>query len=368
MLEPQPRTILMTADTIGGVWTYAVELARHLGPHHVSIALATMGDPLSKAQRTEAERIPNLHIFQSHFRLEWMPEPWEEVERAGEWLLTLEEQIRPDIVHLNGYVHGELPWRAPVLMVGHSCVLSWWQAVKGEPAPPTWSEYRDRVRRGLGSAQLVAAPTAAMLHALSQHYGPLPATRVIPNGRDTDLFRPERKQPFIFAAGRLGDEAKNIRTLGDAAAGLKWEVFVAGAGRDASGRAPLPRNVRHCGQLAPEGVAQWMAAAAIYCLPARYEPFGLSVLEAALSGCALVLGDIPSLRELWDGAALFVPPNDVRALRRTLGFLIADPALRAAYSRTARARALRFTPGRTAQAYLGAYCELLASPPAFLPG
>ncbi len=32
-------------------------------------------------------------------------------------------------------------------------------------------------------------------------------------------------------------------------------------------------------------------------LPARYEPFGLSVLEAALSGCALVLGDIPSLRE-----------------------------------------------------------------------
>ena len=55
--------------------------------------------------------------------------------------------------------------------------------------------------------------------------------------------------------------------------------------------------------------------AAIYALPARYEPFRLEVLEAAAPGCALVLGDIASLRELWDGAALFVAPDDDRALR-----------------------------------------------------
>ncbi len=368
MHEPQPRTILMTADTIGGVWTYAVELARQLGPHHVSVALATMGDPLSKAQRAEADELPNLHLFQSHFRLEWMHEPWEDVERAGEWLLGLEEQIRPDVIHLNGFAHGNLPWRAPALVVGHSCVLSWWQAVKGEPAPPEWREYRRRTQRGLGAARLVVAPTAAMLHALEQHYGPLPATRVIPNGRDAERFQPGTKQPFIFAAGRLGDEAKNIQALGEAAAGLKWEVFVAGAGQDASGATPLPRNVRHCGQLTPEAVAQWMAAAAIYCLPAKYEPFGLSVLEAALAGCALVLGDIPSLRELWDGAALFVPPCDADALRRTLAVLSADAELRAAYSRTARARALRFSPARTAQSYFDAYRELMVERPAFLPG
>ena len=39
---------------------------------------------------------------------------------------------------------------------------------------------------------------------------------------------------------------------------------------------------------------------------ALYEPFGLAVLEAAQAGCALVLSDIPTFRELWDGAALFV--------------------------------------------------------------
>ena len=35
----------------------------------------------------------------------------------------LERRLRPDVVHLNGYTHGALPWRAPVLVVGHSCVL-----------------------------------------------------------------------------------------------------------------------------------------------------------------------------------------------------------------------------------------------------
>ena len=58
--------------------------------------------------------------------------------------------------------------------------------------------------------------------------------------------------------------------------------------------------------------------AAIYALPARYEPFGLSALEAALSGCALVLGDIPSLREVWGDAAVFVPPDDAGGLRDAL--------------------------------------------------
>ena len=66
-------------------------------------------------------------------------------------------------------------------------------------------------------------------------------------------------------------------------------------------------------------LARKMAEASIYALPARYEPFGLSALEAALSGCALVLGDIPSLREIWGPAAIYVPADDkVGALRAAL--------------------------------------------------
>src|SRR5215212_319812 len=137
--------ILMTADTVGGVWSYALELVRALGCYHCDVALATMGSFLNASQAREAARIPNLTLYESGYKLEWMEEPWAEVDQAGAWLLEIAQQVQPDLVHLNNYVHGVLPWPAPVLMVGHSCVLSWWQAVKGESAPPSWQTYHQRV-------------------------------------------------------------------------------------------------------------------------------------------------------------------------------------------------------------------------------
>jgi glycosyltransferase involved in cell wall biosynthesis len=105
----------------------------------------------------------------------------------------------------------------------------------------------------------------------------------------------------------------------------------------------------------------WLSRAAIYALPARYEPFGLSALEAALSGCALVLGDIPSLREVLGESALYVPPHDVDALRTVLNVLAGDPALRSRLGEAARRRALTYTPSQMAGAYYTAYQELLAT-------
>ena len=86
-------------------------------------------------------------------------------------------------------------------------------------------------------------------------------------------------------------------------------------------------------------MADAYAAAAIYALPARYEPFGLSVLEAAQHGCALVLGDIDSLRENWDGAALFVDPDDAGALAASWARLAAHPTRAGRAGRAGRARA-----------------------------
>ncbi|HYO60185.1 MAG TPA: glycosyltransferase family 1 protein, partial [Archangium sp.] len=40
----------MTADTVGGVWTYALELCRALAGDGVQVELATLGAPLSPAQ------------------------------------------------------------------------------------------------------------------------------------------------------------------------------------------------------------------------------------------------------------------------------------------------------------------------------
>lgn len=360
--QARPRRVLMTADTVGGVWTYALELARALGEFDVEVALATMGAPLCSAQWREAERIPTLEVFESQYQLEWMTDPWDDVQRAGEWLLDLEQRLQPDLVHLNGYAHAVLPFSAPKLVVAHSCVLSWWQAVKGEDAPIEWERYRRAVSAGLHAANEIIAPSRAMLREIQRFYGPLPHGDVVPNGRELPfVFDRSIKERFILSAGRLWDEAKGIQDLADIAGDLPWPVCVAGDATAPHGDELDVSGVQWLGRLAPGQLLPWQARASIYALPARYEPFGLSVLEAALAGCALVLGDIPSLRENWDDAAIFVKPGDPELLRQSIALLIEDRDLRSDLAARANARAQSFTPGKMAAGYLAAYNELLAS-------
>ena len=98
-----------------------------------------------------------------------------------------------------------------------------------------------------------------------------------------------------------------------------------------------------------------MDRASVFAHPARYEPFGLAPLEAARAGCALVLGDIPSLRENWDAAALFVPPGDTQALTQALADLCANGSRREELAARAHERAQHFTPRRMAAGYREAY-------------
>ncbi len=354
------RRVLMTADTVGGVWTYALELARALGHAGVETILATMGPAPAPAQCSEAAAIPSLRLRESTFKLEWMEEPWSDVQRAGEWLLSIERACRPDVVHLNGYAHGSLRWRSPVLMAGHSCVLSWWNAVYGCQAPHAWNTYRDAVRRGLRGADLVVTPSRAMLASLERLYGALANARAIPNGRTSQIFSPQPKEPYLMIAGRLWDHAKNLAAARRVSAGIDWPIYGAGDGEPIEG-------VHSLGKLCTRDLAEWLGRASIYLSPARYEPFGLSVLEAALSGCALVLSDLPSFRENWDGAAEFVPLDDDAALLASLNRLIASEAERAALQAAAQARARRFTPQAMAAAYLACYRSLETMQPT-LPG
>jgi glycogen(starch) synthase len=360
MRDAIPRRILMTADAVGGVWTYALELARALKPSGIEFALATMGPKPDASQQCEAARLGNVSLLQNDYRLEWMDEPWHDVDRAGDWLLETAERFDADLIHLNGYCHAALDWNLPVLVVAHSCVVSWWSAVKGEELPGRYHEYRRRVSAGLAAADLVVAPTAAMLRSLGQNYGWRGASRVIPNGRDLDEFAPVQKRPFILTAGRAWDEAKNVAALDRIAADLQWPVFAAGVLQRPDGNATFLPNLHSLGRLRQQQLSRQLGAASIFAMPARYEPFGLSALEAGLCECALVLGNIPSLREVWGDAAIFVDPDDHRQLAETVNNLIDAPGLRAELGRRARQRALQFPASRTADSYATAYRELIA--------
>jgi len=73
----------------------------------------------------------------------------------------------------------------------------------------------------------------------------------------------------------------------------------------------------------------------------------------------LVLGDIASLRENWNGAAIFVDPKRPAELHAALAALISNPQRRARLATAARCRARRFTLDRMAQAYSALYQDVM---------
>lgn len=354
-----PRRILMTADAVGGVWQYSLDLAAGLCDAGAEVWLAVMGPAPTQNQLQSAARVPGLTILLGDFRLEWMDHAEADLARAGDWLLTLGRELRPDLVHLNGYAHAALPWHRPVVVVAHSCVLSWWRAVHRCEAPPEWDTYQSFVSRGLDAADLVIAPTLAFLRTLRSTYRFDTSSCAIWNGRGRAHRISIDKQKVVMTAGRLWDAAKNVGALAEAAAALQHPIWVAGA---AAEREPADR-LAHLGRLSDQEMRQRLAEALVFALPARYEPFGLTALEAAQARCALVLGDIDTQRELWDGAALFVPPDDSDALARHLRRLLEEPQLAEALGALAYRRAHRFTAERMVRRYLRAYATVAKAAP-----
>jgi glycosyltransferase involved in cell wall biosynthesis len=186
---------------------------------------------------------------------------------------------------------------------------------------------------------------------------------VIHNGRSALDEAPTRTRDIrVLTAGRLWDEGKNIAALDRAAASLPFKVCAAGPVLGPNGAAVHLHNLDWLGVLESEALRNAMARSAVFVSPALYEPFGLAVLEAAQAGCALILSDIPTFRELWDGAALFVDPSDFGAIPDGLSKLTADAALRTQLGAAAQHRASQYTLDKSADSLAALMRSLLAEP------
>lgn len=143
----------------------------------------------------------------------------------------------------------------------------------------------------------------------------------------------------VLCAARLVPE-KGLDTLAAAAEGLPGvRVLVAGEGperRTLESRAGLSL----LGSLDAAALREAYAAADVFALLSRREPWGVVVNEAAASGLPLLLSDrvgaaADLLRPGENGE--LVPADDIPAARAALERLAADPVLRARYGERSRA-------------------------------
>ena len=360
-----PLRVLITADAVGGVWSYALDLARGLATHGVGSILALTGPAPSADQRRAAAAVPTLTLVETGLPLDWLVDTRGEVALAGTAIARLAAQYGVDLVHLNTpalTAESGTFANIPVVAAAHSCVASWWEAAATGPLPASFRWRTELHAAGLRAAARTIAPTAAFAAATHRLYGVRPA--VVHNGREALPARPHSANhaPMHDAAitvGRLWDKGKNVRVLDRAAAHLPVPFFAAGSLKGPNGDSIEPAHLHPLGHLSDAQLGERLAARPVFVSSALYEPFGLAVLEAAAASCALVLSDIPTFRELWDGCATFVEPHDERGYAAAVEALIGDHSLRLARGEAARVRARRFTPQATAAETLAIYRTLL---------
>jgi len=364
---PSSLRLLMTADAVGGVWTYALDLARGLIDEGVSVVLAVLGPAPGARQRAAAAAIPGLRLIETGLALEWTAEDAATVLEAGHRLAALARAEAADLVHLNSpALAAGGGFTMPVVAACHSCVASWWEAVRGGLLPADLAWRSALVAEGYRAADRLLAPSAAFAATTARLYGLAAPPRVVHNGRTRlPAAQPPAALPesFVFAAGRLWDEGKNVGLLDGIAARLPLPVVTAGPLAGPQGGAIALPSLHNLGSLDSGQMAACFEAASLFISPARYEPFGLAVLEAAQAGCPLVLSDIASFREIWGDAADYVHPEDGDGFVAAIERLSGDAALRHRRGAAAAARARRYTPEAMARGTRELYHAVLAPQP-----
>lgn len=245
--------VLMTIDAVGGVWRYGVDLARCLGEAGVACLLVGCGPEPTVSQDRECHGLRNVTLRWSGLPLDWMVADAAALAHVPEALAAMARDWCADLLHLN------VPSQAvgiatgiPLVVASHSCLATWWRAVKACELPQDWRWQQELTGQGLRRADVVMVPTQSHGAATTAVYGPVAHLQVTANATNAQGSL-AAKQPFVLAASRWWDEGKNAATADAAAALSRWPI-------GSPVRSPVPTVHR----------SRWlMQRCSALCLPAR---------------------------------------------------------------------------------------------------
>ncbi len=368
--------VLVTTDTLSGVWTYTRELVAGLVGRDIQVTLVSFGEIPVPDQTAWMDNLDGLEYHPTAFRLDWMQDGERDFKDSSAYLVALIKERKPDLLHFNHPCYGSLAVRTPRIVVAHGDFINWWKAVHGhEPKATQWlRRYRERLQEGLRAADVVVAPTVWMLDSIRSCYmssWDLSPTRnaIVYHGRNPVSFNSYgKKDDSVLAVGRMLDPGKQIGLLTQHNHRLPISIVASDSTAQVP-RLPICADVKVAvdettvslkGQQTEAQMRALYSRTSIYVATSRYEPFGIAAVEAALSRCAVVANDIPSFREVWGDAALYFQPNDAASLAEVLQRLSVDRELRRAYANRAFQRAHEcFTAKRMIDEYAALYDRVL---------
>lgn len=360
--------ILMTTDTVGGVWTYTRELVLGLlDKPEISIALVTLGGTPTGEQTlwmdlTSATFGERFQFVSTDFPLEWQERNAGAYRDAEPLLLKLAAEFRPDVLHSSQFCFGALPIAALKCIVAHSDVISWHSWVKGrEPAESPWLRtYLALCRDGVRATDVMIAPSAGAFDDLEHSFPSRAGGKWIHNGIDVEVPAAGERRLQAITAGRLWDEAKNVPILAEVESPMP--ILIAGSRQHEAASLSMrnPGTLRFCGSLSHAALLDQLAHSSIYIVTSSYEPFGYAAVEAARCGCAVVANDIATQREIWADGALYF--RDAQELSQLLQLLATDADALAEAQRRSMQQSMQYTRQAMAEAYFDFYQAVLDQP------
>jgi len=354
--------VLVTTDTVGGVWSFTCELAGGMLELGVEVVLVSVGPAPNVDQQHWTERMVDEWGRRFQFEsldapLEWMPNNEFALSGASDALVCISKELGVDLLHSNQFCFAALNLDMPKVVTAHSDVLSWGKACRPDGLEDSeWlRRYRGLVQCGLLATDVLVAPTQWMLDALKEKFRLRGDARIIPNGRQVTTLPEGPRQMQAVTAGRLWDEAKNIDLLYEVNSPLPLIVagdsFSVGVPDGAS-------HVKMLGRLSETDLLGVFQRSEMYVCSSRYEPFGLAPLEAALCGCAVLANCIPSLHEVWEDGALYF--DNASSLSKLLVRLHSDSELLSGAKRRSFERAQKYSRERMTASYVSVYKTVLA--------
>lgn len=303
-------------------------------------------------------------------------------------LARLIRQRRPDLLHANSLSMGRLSG-----------------PVAAELGLPSLAHLRDIIRlsrRAIGDlnchTRLLAVSAATRDYHLNAGLAAA-KTHVLPNGVDLQRFRPRAPSGYLHQEFGLPSAARLIGTIGQLALRKGQDVLAKAASllgrqsggelgdasdevhyllvgerysdKDESRRFEADLRAAAAGAMAGRfhllgyrrDVAELLGELTLLVHPARQEPLGRVLLEAAASGVAAIATDVGGTREIFppeSQSARLVPPGDAPALARAIAELTADAPERRRLAAAARRRAESAFDLRTATAGLVTHYQAVA--------